>query len=176
MGRKARDLLGQRFGRLVVIQRAEAFHQTTAHALWLCECDCGNTHYARGSNLTTGHTKRCRHCADANLDGAPASKTVVRVWCTAAGEGGGFAEALDPQGAHILHTHWSLQPLKFSPIGRCRLVRRAMTLLHEAGRIRIAKTRESVVHWAKATGVDIQVRMFTPEPILAAKWFEIAGL
>jgi len=56
------DLIGQRFGRLLVIERAEDHidpksgkHKT----MWLCQCDCGNTHIARGTNLRNGTVKSC---------------------------------------------------------------------------------------------------------------------
>ena len=36
-----KDLTGQRFGKLVVLSRAE--NDKTKHTRWLCQCDCGNT-------------------------------------------------------------------------------------------------------------------------------------
>lgn len=60
MGR-FRDLTGQRFGRLTVIERAEdqvsdkGKHQT----MWLCECDCGNKSIVRASHLTDGRIQSC---------------------------------------------------------------------------------------------------------------------
>lgn len=54
---KLKDLTGQRFGRLVVIDRAEnnAYGFTT----WLCRCDCGNTSVKQGRLLRNG---RCNSC------------------------------------------------------------------------------------------------------------------
>lgn len=37
-GRKAIDLTNQRFGRLVVLRRADC---ANGHARWRCQCDCG---------------------------------------------------------------------------------------------------------------------------------------
>lgn len=56
------DLIGQRFGRLLVIERAEDHidpksgkHKT----MWLCQCDCGNTCITRGNSLRKGAVKSC---------------------------------------------------------------------------------------------------------------------
>lgn len=53
---KALDLVGQRFGRLVVICRAK---NIDGHAQWICRCDCGNEIITRGSSLNNGRTKSC---------------------------------------------------------------------------------------------------------------------
>ena len=53
----AKDLTGQRFGRLVVIKPTE--RRTSGSIVWLCECDCGNKVEVISSSLTTGHTKSC---------------------------------------------------------------------------------------------------------------------
>lgn len=50
------DLTGQRFGRLIVIQRA---NHTGSSAYWLCRCDCGNTIVIQGGSLRRGSTKSC---------------------------------------------------------------------------------------------------------------------
>ena len=54
---KARDLTGERFGRLTVIQRAEGYKNR--QSTWLVRCDCGNEKIVRGDNLTCGHTISC---------------------------------------------------------------------------------------------------------------------
>lgn len=43
------DLTGQRFGRLVAIERVE--NTKTNNVQWLCQCDCGNTAIIRGDYL-----------------------------------------------------------------------------------------------------------------------------
>lgn len=53
----AKDMLGQRFERLEVIQRAE--NQADGRARWLCRCDCGEETVVSGRNLRTGITKSC---------------------------------------------------------------------------------------------------------------------
>lgn len=52
------DLVGQRFGKLVVIKRAGSDkHWKT---LWECQCDCGSPPLiVVGSNLTKGNSKSC---------------------------------------------------------------------------------------------------------------------
>ena len=54
-----KDLLGQKFGHLTVIERAGSDHR--GEAKWECECDCSaHTHIiVLGSNLRTGHTTSC---------------------------------------------------------------------------------------------------------------------
>lgn len=54
---KREDLLGKRFGRLIVVE----FYGTDngCHALWLCKCDCGNTTIARGYDLKGGKIISC---------------------------------------------------------------------------------------------------------------------
>lgn len=46
------DKTGQRFGRLVAIQRLPG-------GKYLCQCDCGNTVEVETGNLTTGNTQSC---------------------------------------------------------------------------------------------------------------------
>lgn len=56
MGRRCIDLTGQRFGRLVVVERAQNIGARTA---WLCKCQCGNEHIALGGNLRQGNATSC---------------------------------------------------------------------------------------------------------------------
>lgn len=58
MSRPVRDLTGQRFGQLVVLNLLpQRTKQKTAR--WLCHCDCGELREVRGSSLTQGHTTSC---------------------------------------------------------------------------------------------------------------------
>lgn len=52
-----KDLTGQRFGRLVVLERAGS--SAKQEARWLCLCDCGRKTLVTGSNLRSGHTNSC---------------------------------------------------------------------------------------------------------------------
>jgi hypothetical protein len=53
---KALDLRGQRFGRLLAVDRVES---GGGHARWLCRCDCGASHITTAGNLRSGHAKSC---------------------------------------------------------------------------------------------------------------------
>ena len=56
-----KDLTGQRFGRLTVIEYAGTLvtknHSRTT--MWKCKCDCGNIKDVRYSNLARGTTQSC---------------------------------------------------------------------------------------------------------------------
>lgn len=58
---KLKDLTGQRFGRLVVIERAENYVQPSGQkkTQWRCKCDCGNEIITVGYNLTRGLCTSC---------------------------------------------------------------------------------------------------------------------
>lgn len=53
----ANDLVGKRFGRLVVIERRGSSNR--GDSLWLCECDCGNQKVILNGALVSGATKSC---------------------------------------------------------------------------------------------------------------------
>jgi hypothetical protein len=57
---KPRDVSGQRFGRLVAIERAPYNPgHSKGKAYWLCSCDCGGEHTVQVAKLTTGATVSC---------------------------------------------------------------------------------------------------------------------
>lgn len=56
MGRKIRDLKGERFGALTVLEFAG---KRNGRTYWLCECDCGSYKAIRTGDLTSGHSKSC---------------------------------------------------------------------------------------------------------------------
>lgn len=53
---RAKNIIGERFGRLVVVARTE---NTNNDVWWLCKCDCGNITEVRKSKLSSGNTKSC---------------------------------------------------------------------------------------------------------------------
>jgi hypothetical protein len=55
------DLTGKRFGKLVVIKRADDYVQPSGkHRIrWLCKCDCGNIKVINGKDMVKGETKSC---------------------------------------------------------------------------------------------------------------------
>ncbi len=56
-----KNLIGQRFGKLVVIAEAEPNISPKGYrrVQWLCECDCGNTCKVMDNSLKAGYTKSC---------------------------------------------------------------------------------------------------------------------
>lgn len=54
---KAIDLTGQRFGRLVAIERVK--NNVGKETLWKCVCDCGNEKIVSSYKLKSGHTQSC---------------------------------------------------------------------------------------------------------------------
>ena len=53
--RRTIDLTGQRFGRLLVLERGKKNHKNK----WKCICDCGNVTYVTTRNLRKGQTQSC---------------------------------------------------------------------------------------------------------------------
>lgn len=70
MGRK-RNLIGQRFERLMVIE--EGYKSKNGSLMWLCRCDCGTEKYVRSDSLLSGRIKSCgcynKDVAKAHLEG-----------------------------------------------------------------------------------------------------------
>lgn len=54
---RAIDITGQRFGKLIVMERVGVAQK--GETLWKCKCDCGNEVIVRRTNLRTGHTRSC---------------------------------------------------------------------------------------------------------------------
>ena len=55
--RALKDLAGQRFGRLLVLEQAE--NDNSEHVQWRCLCDCGNKKMVRGDALRSGEIASC---------------------------------------------------------------------------------------------------------------------
>lgn len=55
--KKVIDLDGQRFGRLVVLERMP--NKTIGNTIWKCRCDCGNESIVQGGNLRGGKVQSC---------------------------------------------------------------------------------------------------------------------
>lgn len=54
---KKKSLVGNRYGRLVVLSLDES--NKKGRTKWICVCDCGNKTSVYWANLTGGHTKSC---------------------------------------------------------------------------------------------------------------------
>ena len=52
-----RNLIGEKFGRLTVIEKTDM--RKHGNIVWKCQCDCGNMHYAYTNLLTSGEVKSC---------------------------------------------------------------------------------------------------------------------
>ena len=53
---KLQSLVGKKYGRLLVIERAESYKGKTK---WLCKCACGNECIVYGVSLKSGNTRSC---------------------------------------------------------------------------------------------------------------------
>lgn len=67
MGRKATDLTGMRFGKLVVVERSYEGRAKAGRPFWKCLCDCGNVTIVSSNHLKDGAIKSCG-CGQRNND------------------------------------------------------------------------------------------------------------
>ena len=56
---KKLDLTGQRFGKLIALERLPSSSPNKKRGWWLCQCDCGNTWKTTTDRLTRGVTTSC---------------------------------------------------------------------------------------------------------------------
>ena len=61
MGRKSKDLTGQKFGKLLVLHRSDDYVEPNGkhRVQWLCQCECGNVVEIRSDNLINNSTNSC---------------------------------------------------------------------------------------------------------------------
>lgn len=62
------DLVGKRFGRLIVIKRSYPNNKWN-EIMWLCKCNCGKETIVNGCNLRSGMTRSCG-CLKNEMTGA----------------------------------------------------------------------------------------------------------
>lgn len=73
-----KDLTGQKFGHLLVIERTDL--RQNRLVMWKCKCDCGNETIAQGQNLRNGHTRSCG-CRKATAPKhGETGKRLYRIW------------------------------------------------------------------------------------------------
>lgn len=60
--RNRKDMIGKRFGKLVVVKDTGERSQTYRSIRWECVCDCGKKTIAPTGHLVSRHTKSCGHC------------------------------------------------------------------------------------------------------------------
>lgn len=76
------DLTGERFGRLLVVERTGS---RNGNALYKCVCDCGEVSYVKSNNLFSGTSKSCgcleRELRKARITTHGLTKTrLYRIW------------------------------------------------------------------------------------------------
>lgn len=69
------DMVGQRYGRLTVLKRAE--NNSQGKVCWLCRCDCGGYHAVGRNSLVKGYTSSCG-CLQREVATAAATKHAMR--------------------------------------------------------------------------------------------------
>jgi hypothetical protein len=57
--KRYRKMIGKRFGRLVICERADPLQCKYKRTYWICKCDCGNTVTILGNSIHAGATKSC---------------------------------------------------------------------------------------------------------------------
>ena len=79
------DLVGQRFGRLLVLRRITKEELPDKNfynqVFWECQCDCGNIKIVSSGHLRDGHTRSCGclHDENARIIGRTHGKTKTRL-------------------------------------------------------------------------------------------------
>ena len=78
------DLIGQKFGRLTVVERVA--NNKRGNARWLCKCVCGNETIVVTSDLNSGHTRSCGclHLETVKVNGKThglSNTHLFRIWC-----------------------------------------------------------------------------------------------
>lgn len=73
------QLTGKRFGKLIVLGRAEC-NSKSGNAMWICRCDCGNETTVIGSHLRSGHTTSCGCNRISEIAQGHASERIYRTW------------------------------------------------------------------------------------------------
>jgi len=68
-----RDLTGQQYGNMLVLQRMVGKH--LKKTWWQCQCTCGQEAAILRSNLLSGNSRQCKRCAYSNL-----SNIVTQRW------------------------------------------------------------------------------------------------
>ena len=67
------NLIGQKFGRLTVISKCD--YLINKGAVWLCQCECGNTKEVAGKSLRAGTCRSCG-CLKQESDRAPKGNVI----------------------------------------------------------------------------------------------------
>lgn len=79
------ELIGKRFGKLVVIEYLGVYNKNSK---WKCQCDCGAITFPFGNNLKKGNTLSCPECGNVrqgrkmlrNINGFKHGKHLDRIY------------------------------------------------------------------------------------------------
>lgn len=53
------EIVGKKFGRLLVLEKIKACEETNYRTKYLCQCDCGNKIFSESYKLKSSHTTSC---------------------------------------------------------------------------------------------------------------------
>ena len=70
-----KDLTGQRFGMLIAKEYA-GYSNSSGNAVWICDCDCGNTCKVDSNNLIALHTLSCG-CINSSIGADSIEKLLI---------------------------------------------------------------------------------------------------
>lgn len=102
-----RDMIGLRFGRLVVSEMLE--ERMYGKTAFLCLCDCGNTTKIVGTSLNNGNTKSCGCLLRSQLKGQRFERlTVIEELTERSAAGGVQWKCLCDCGNYIITSSWHL--------------------------------------------------------------------
>lgn len=76
MGKIKTDLVGKRFGKLIV--KNDYIKTESNKTKWLCKCDCGNEKYILRHDLISGNTKSCG-CIKSSI-GNLSNTRIYQIW------------------------------------------------------------------------------------------------
>lgn len=82
MPRKLIDITGHKFGKLTVKSLGESYIKKNGNKgtpFWVCECECGNYHNARGFDLRSGKVVSCG-CHKPNLRHGMCKTRIYKIW------------------------------------------------------------------------------------------------
>ena len=74
-----RDLVGQRFGKLVALRIDESMPSSSGY-YWLCQCDCGNKKSIRMDALVSGRTNSCGCIPTGKIKHGQSRSKLYGVW------------------------------------------------------------------------------------------------
>lgn len=80
---KEKDLTGQRFGKLIALERTDKKRGNLT--FWKCQCDCGNISIVQTGHLTNGHTQSCgclqkERARKAHTTHGKANERITKIW------------------------------------------------------------------------------------------------